>query len=473
MLRILPIFLILLFPAAASAAPADVDRGYGTFGRALADSGGEDNPSAMAVQPDGKTVVVGSTPVNSDGVVMRFTVDGAPDPTFGGGDGVAIVESAGTEWLEAIAVQPDGKLVVAGGTNTGENGIVRRLNADGSPDRQFGTEGLAVLDSAGTEIARGVAVQPDGKIVVAGDTSVDTALAAYRLTAQGKPDNSFDDDGARGISAGGHERGYAVALQADGKIVVAGMTDQGPEYPLLARFDANGKPDETFGPGGWRRAADEGWLYAVAVQRDGTIVAAGTTDDYDGVVYRLSPVEPDMMLAAQGRTLLDLGGEEEAYTLALQADDKIVVGGWTAIGDDPVVWRLLRDGSPDPAFGDRGAAVPGGLGIEWVEGVGVQPDGKIVLATEHNTTNRNVLVARLLGDFQPPAQPQPQPGGQQPPAKAVRCGGLTATIVGTPRRDVIRGTRGRDVIAALGGDDVVPGSSRYTAFNIHLDIDYV
>ena len=161
------------------------------------------------------------------------------------------------------------------------------------------------------------------------------------------------------------------------------------------------------------------------------------------------------MFAANGRTLLDLGGDEEAYSIAVQGDDKLVVGAWTAIGDDPVVWRLLRDGSRDPAFGDRGAAILGGLGFEWVDSVGLQPDGKIVLASEYNASNRDVLVARLLGDSRPPAQPQP--GGQQSPAKVVRCGGRTATIVGTPRRDVIRGTRRRDVIAALGGNDVVRG----------------
>ena len=277
MLRILPISLLLLFPAAASAAPADIDRGYGTDGRTVLDSGGPDDPSAMAVQPDGKTVVVASTPIKDDGVVMRFDVDGAPDRSFGG-DGVVIVESNGVEYFSSVAVQPDGKIVVGGSTSTSANGIVRRLNADGSPDKQFGTDGLAVLDSAGSEVVWGVAVQPDGRIVAVGETSVGDDLAAYRLTAQGKPDNTFDDDGARGIDAGGDDVAYAVALQADGKIVVAGTTEFAGDHPLLARFDTNGKPDETFGLGGWRSAADDGELYSVALQRDGTIVAVGELD---------------------------------------------------------------------------------------------------------------------------------------------------------------------------------------------------
>lgn len=252
-------------------------------------------------------------------------------------------------------------------------------------------------------------MQRDGRIVAVGETSVDSSLAAYRRTSQGKPDDSFDEDGARGIDAGGSEKGYAVALQADGKIVVAGVSDDGPENPLLARFDSNGKPD--------------------------------------------------MMFAADGRILLDLGGYEEAYSVALQRDDKIVVGGWTGIGDDPVVWRLNRDGSPDASFGERGATIPIGLGLEWVDDVALQPDGRIVSSSERNTSNRDILVARLFGDFRPPAppaRPLPRPGGQ-PPANVVRCAGLRVTIVGAAGRDVIRGTRGRDVMAALGGSDTVRG----------------
>ena len=160
-----------------------------------------------------------------------------------------------------------------------------------------------------------------------------------------------------------------------------------------------------------------------------------------------------MMFAATGKIPLDLGGDEEAYSLAVQHDDKLVIGGWTGLGDDPVVWRLQADGSADPAFGNAGATILTGLGIEWIDDVALQADGKIVATAERRTTDSDVLVTRLLGDYQPPVQPQS--GGQS--AKTVRCGGLKATIVGTKKRDVIRGTRRRDVIVALGGNDAIRG----------------
>ncbi len=249
---------------------------------------------------------------------------------------------------------------------------------------------------------------------------------------------------------------YAVALQPDGRIVVAGKTQLAGDHPLVARFGTDGKPDESFGSGGWRSSPEYASLFSIAVERDGNIVAAGELeegDESDGVVYRLPPTTS--MFAKEGTARLDLGGDEEAYSLALHADGKIVVGGWTDVGADPIVWRLRPDLSPDPAFGSNGSLNLGGTGFEWIHTVQVQADGKIVAAAERNGSNSDIVVTRLLGDFQPP-QAQPQPGAR--PVPVVRCGGLKATIVGTSKRDVIRGTKRRDVIAALGGNDVVRGN---------------
>jgi uncharacterized delta-60 repeat protein len=460
MLRLLPILILLLLPAAADAAPADLDRGFGSGGRTIVDFGGNDDTNATAIQPDGRIVVAGATSIKADAVVARLNADGTPDRSFGGGDGVAVIESAASESLTAIEVQPDGKIVAAGSTSAGLNGIVYRLNTDGFPDKGFGTDGAALVDSAGDERLTSLALAPDGRIVVAGYTSVNTDIAVYRLTAAGKPDNTFDDDGARGINVLGQDWGYDVAVQPDGKVVVVGGSrGSGQIYPVVGRLDALGKPDDGFGPGSWRLAAENGYYDAVALQPDGRIVAVGDTwagDDAAVDRYDASG-RPDKTFAGDGTTGLDLGADEEAYDVALQRDGKIVVGGYTDVGYDGVVWRLDGDGSRDRGFGDDGTAVVAGGGLESVAGLAIQRDAKIVLVGERPSYDADALVTRLVGDFVEPAPPQT--GGQGTPqqARVVRCTGLRATIVGTARRDVIRGTRGRDVIAALGGNDVIRG----------------
>ena len=120
---------------------------------------------------------------------------------------------------------------------------------------------MALVDSAGDEQPLGVAVQPDGTIVVAGWTSVDDDLAVYRLTADGKPDNSFDDDGARGIDAVGDERVYAVALQADGEIVVAGDSYvAAPSIRWSRASTATASPTRASVPAAGARLSDAGQL---------------------------------------------------------------------------------------------------------------------------------------------------------------------------------------------------------------------
>ena len=462
MLRHLPIPLITLTALAATAAvalgaPADPDRGFGRDGRVVIDFGGSDDAYAVAVQPDGKLVIAGDTSNKDDVIVARVNPDGSRDRGFGS-DGIAVVESSGSEYGYAVALQPDGKILVAGHTSTGQNGVVHRLNTNGSPDKGFGTEGAAYLDSAGAEYLQAVAVQPDGKIVVAGWTTSNKDLAVYRLTAGGKPDNTFDDDGARGIDAGGEERAYGLALQADGKIVVAGYSwTTGAVRPLVARFGSTGTPDSSFGPDGWRKLDNRGILYGVAVQPDGQIVAAGEAGDRDDAgVYRLGINGlPDKGFGDNGVVGLDTGDSEAAYALALQPDGKIIVGGYTDAGDDGVVWRVNADGTPERGFGDDGALVVAGAGLEEVRGVAPQADGKIVFTGTKEGKDPDALLFRLLGDS---TERQPGGGGgQATPGAVVRCAGKKATIVGTARRNVLRGTRGRDVIAARGGNDVVRG----------------
>ena len=445
---------LTLSVGAALSAPADPDRGYGRDGRAVIDFGGNDDVNALAVQPDGKAIVAGATSLKSDAAVARLNTDGSPDKGFGGGDGVVLLERQGSA-IYAAALQADGKILLAGAS--GGNGFVARLNTDGSPDKGFGTDGVAVLDSGGNEVAYAVAIGPDGRIVAAGWTSAGDNGAIYRLTAEGKPDNSFDQDSAVGIDALGMDWLYAVAVQADNKVVVAGGSRGSAQIkPLLARVNENGTPDAAIGTAGWKTLSNDGTFLALALQPDGRILAAGETfDNEDALVHRFDDKGGvDRTFNGDGKVVLDLGDNEEALALALQRDGRIVVAGKTDGGYDAAVWRLTPGGARDASFGSGGELVVGAQGLEEAVGVGVQPDGKIVIGGTKAGYYEDAMVYRLLGDFTP-AQPGGGPGPATP--AAVRCAGKRATIVGTARRDVLRGTRKADVIAALGGNDTIRG----------------
>ena len=450
--RPLPILLITLTTLAASAgvalgAPADTDRGFGSGGRAIVDFGGDDDVYAMAVQPDGKVLLAGytSTSVKSYAAVARLNLDGSPDRGFGV-DGVARIDSNDYEYIYDIAIQPDGRIVVAGDKYEGKNGFVRRLNADGSPDKGFGTDGLAAIDSGGDERLRGVAVQPDGAIVAAGWTSVGKDIAVYRLTAGGKPDNSFDDDGARGINVLGEDWAYDVALQPDGKIVVFGASyPASGVYPTIARFDGNGKPDTTFGDEGWRTVEEKGYFYAGAVQPDGRILAAGDTwEGDDASLYRFTTAGlPDKSFSENGWIGFDLGDDDEAHALALQPDGKIVIAGDTEAGYDAVVWRANSDGTRDRGFGENGALPVPATGLEDAVEVAVAPDGKIVLAgTKAGSSRRR---ARLPAAGRQPRRAARAVRRQRPGRLAGGC------ALRGQARDHASGPRAATCCAALAG----------------------
>ena len=143
----------------------------------------------------------------------------ALDPSFGTGGKIGAPGAPFT----GVALQPDGKIVTVGTSNG--NFLVARFNPDGSLDSSFDTDGIQTVDFGGTESANALAIQPNGSIVVVGTTSVGTSIAVARLTSTGALDTSFDADGKLTIDLGtSGESGNAVALQADGKIVIAGST---------------------------------------------------------------------------------------------------------------------------------------------------------------------------------------------------------------------------------------------------------
>jgi uncharacterized delta-60 repeat protein len=218
------------------------------------DFGGDDYLNAAALQPNGKIVVAGtSNAPNSPPrmAVARYDVDGTLDETFGG-TGKRTFGAGDSVSAEAVQVQPDGKVVVAGYGNEDSDFVVTRLDRDGQFDSSFGAGGTSAVEFGGAEGAYAALLQPDGKIVVAGaavTSGADADIAAARLLPGGALDTTFSADGKTTLPSTLIEYAYAVALQPDGRIVLAGAT-QLNENVLLARLEGVSPPAAGGGPGG-------------------------------------------------------------------------------------------------------------------------------------------------------------------------------------------------------------------------------
>jgi len=257
----------------------------------MTDMGGRDQANAIAVQPDdGKIVVAGSSQTNNNNVVdrdiviARYHSGGFLDESFDG-NGKQGVEFGTDEYAHGVAIQPDGRIVVAGYTDRGDRYRIAfaRLNPNGGLDGGFDDDGRQELDLGAAALAEDVALQPDGKIVAAGryqGSGFDFALA--RLNPDGSPDTGFNGVGFLATDLGGSEQGHAVAVQPDGNLVVAGSSgSNGVSRFALARYNPDGSLDQQFGGDGRVTTGSDGSLvgWDGLVQPDGKIVVAGYASD--------------------------------------------------------------------------------------------------------------------------------------------------------------------------------------------------
>ena len=249
--------------------------------------------NGMALQPDGKIVLVGSVSAGSDNGkigVLRYRSDGSLDPSFDG-DGIVLADPTPTydDGL-AVGVESDGQIIVAGGA--GFDGLNERFVAlayepDGSLDATFGGDGKVFTDlTPEADVPFGLAIQDDGKIVVAGNAaagSADPKFALVRYERDGSLDPSLQGDGTVITNFTRYDDGaYSVAIDPDGRIVTAGLAGNGGPAPRLAavRYLADGALDPTFGSDGKVSADltphfDSAW--GVAVQADGSVVCSGVS----------------------------------------------------------------------------------------------------------------------------------------------------------------------------------------------------
>jgi uncharacterized delta-60 repeat protein len=337
-----------------------LDSGFGTGGRVRTDFGGsDDRGSAVAVQADGKVVVAGwalvpDVTVYTDVALARYNVDGSLDSSFGSG-GKVLTNLERTDFANDLAIQPDGKIVVVGGERTAPSGhdyafATARYNPNGSLDTTFGGSGYVITPfTEGLDSAEGVVVQPDGKIVavgVADASSPDTQdLALVRYNTDGSLDAGFDSDGKVQTRDPASAGGWNVARQADGKLVVAGG--------IVARYNPDGSIDSTFGSAGKVALGESISARVVLVEPDRELVVAGTYFNPDEfVVAKLKQNgSPDKSFGDNGQVRTDVGIHyDDAYAAVLQADGRIVVGGATYADfrGPPADFALARYLNPAP-----------------------------------------------------------------------------------------------------------------------------
>jgi uncharacterized delta-60 repeat protein len=412
--------------SSASAANGDLDP---TFATGAGFRGFDSYLVALFRRPDGKLMAVGG---NLDFVLARYYSDGTVDDSFGSGGKILFDGGAADFDVLGAVLQPDGKVVVLFSVQHGffsgpiQMGV-RRFKEDGTVDMSFGTNGVVELSSAAYNTPGGLVLQPDDKIVVGGATSdgggYDCVL--FRLNTDGSLDISFGAGGKVRTDFGRSDGIYGVALQPDGKIVVGGYSGDNttPYNFALARYTQDGGLDPSFGGGGKVTTSFSSSAYATAVviQSDGKIVAEGLDADTNHtteVARYLPDGNLDPSFGAGGKTSFPNLSETQ---IALRADGKLVLAGYKVVtpsspGHDEItdfsLLLLNANGSPDTTFGTNGqVATDFGGPSDYAKAILLQPDGKIVLGgTSTDNTVGSFALARYVTDSVGPAKVDAGPG---------------------------------------------------------------
>jgi uncharacterized delta-60 repeat protein len=428
--------LTIVFGFDTARAAGALDQTFGTGGRVVTPSPPfGDDVQDIAVQADGKIVVVGeASNANNrqDTFIARYNADGTLDTTFDGDGKVIVAIGNGYDAAFAVAIQPDGKIVTVGISTTGTRYDITlvRVNPNGSFDTSFDGDGLVITAIFQDEdFAYGIALQPDGKILIGGytiDTNLRQLFAVVRYNPNGSLDTSFDGDGIvttfmRPTTGGDSLRD--VLVQPDGKIVAAGESyagiNQDFDFALL-RYNADGSLDTTFDGDGKlttpvSTTTSPDGISSIALQSDGKIVAAGyayaAPNNNDCVLARYNvDGSLDTSFDTDGKLYFSFGNLTEFLSdVKIQPDGKIVAAGHRNNGSSPTgttgdfaLVRLNPNGSFDTTFDTDGKLTTAiGNGSSGAFSLALQPNGKILAAGYTalvDSNDANVAVVRYMGD---------------------------------------------------------------------------
>ncbi|HEX5735270.1 MAG TPA: BACON domain-containing carbohydrate-binding protein [Blastocatellia bacterium] len=419
------ICILALMPSPVTATSGDLDTSFGNGGKVITDFFGFfDFALAMARQSDEKIVVAGFIQQPGTGLdfgLARYNIDGTLDPSFGSGGKVTTDFQQQSDEAQAIAIQSDGKIVVAGSADTPiDDFALARYNTDGSLDASFGSGGKVTTNFASSlDRVNALAIQADGKIIAAGDADLPgfQAFALARYNSNGSLDTSFGTNGKVTTDFFHLINSIkAIAIQSDGRIIAGGTAVDNSTIPAttnfaVARYNTDGSLDDSFGSDGKVTTNNFGlpmFANSLTLQSDGKVVVAGgtrtdeTEADFALVRYN-SDGSLDDSFGSGGRITTDFFGEEDiAWGVALQSNGKIVVSGEAETdltGSDFALVRFDSNGELDPSFGSGGKAIASiTQGDDIAAAIVIQADGKIVAAgcTNDSTQSQDFALARYL-----------------------------------------------------------------------------
>jgi uncharacterized delta-60 repeat protein len=436
-----------------------LDQTFGSGGKVITDfDGDEDQANSVAIQADGKIVAVGFARVSTSGAfgLARYNTNGSLDSSFGSGGIVSTFFTGNDDHAQGVAIQTDGKIVAAGyaGNSGSYDFALARYNPDGTLDTTFDSDGKVLTDFANiTDQGFDVALQGDGKIVVAGLATInisgtvrsDFALARYN--SDGSLDTTFDSDGKVLTDfAQGSDGATALYIQPNGKIVAAGFGGASSTF-ALARYNSDGTLDTTFGSGGKVTTTIAGYIRDLAPQVDGKLVVAGSSvrGADTTYVFLLSRFNPDGSLDTNfgtgGVAIGEFPGHDDfAFGVAIRSDGRIIAAGSSETDSstsppvDFALFRLNSDGTPDTTFGPGGRLTTDfSGGNDAAHALVLQTDGKIVAAGyASNTFGTDFGLARYVYDAPPTATPTRTPTRTATPTPSVTGTPPTATPTPPP-----------------------------------------
>ena len=396
------LFLFSITVIIGKAQPGSLDLGFGNNGVVITGEG-YNYCNAAALQADGKIIQAGSGAYGGAGgfFLIRYLPDGSIDASFGH-DGRVVTDfpDESIDEIFSLAVQPDGRIIAGGYTIAGSTDVevaLARYMPDGRPDSSFGINGLMVNNRASDDYVKAIALQADGKILAAGTSSY-TESFVFRYLPDGRPDESFGDKGQVFTIFPVAMRINDIAVTPEGKIILGGtynLFSQKQEF-MLVQLLSDGSFDLEFGENGiategFDNNMDDVMLYKLTLQNDGKIVTAGTSGLKNSVKSNMTIMrfhingQRDNLFGQNGKVFSGFGnGIAEAKCVLIQPDDKIVAAGrFLDIGRNYSYFALIRlqpNGITDSSFANNGLQITD-IGYSSICNAAVlQTDAKIALA---------------------------------------------------------------------------------------------